>query len=126
VSDFAVTTHLGEVAHADSVAEIADILFRLEGMKWAMAAGYAADEGVLCLSIRALQSEGTDAGAVARDISDGQGGGHESFAAAQIPVPPGTDIDALYEEVRGRFLQAIRAKKTLTRPLTVPPDALVG
>jgi nanoRNase/pAp phosphatase (c-di-AMP/oligoRNAs hydrolase) len=39
VTDFVVTTHLGSVDHPDAVAEIADILFRLEGMKWAMVAG---------------------------------------------------------------------------------------
>jgi hypothetical protein len=103
---------------------MADILFRLEGMKWAMAAGHDRDDGILYVSIRALHAEGVDAGSVAREISDGNGGGHETFAAAQIPMDPdGPSPEDVYDTVRERFLQAIRAKKTLTRPLTVPPDA---
>ncbi len=33
------------------------------------------------------------------------------------------DPDAAYEQLRERFLKEVRAKKTLTRPLTLPPDA---
>jgi nanoRNase/pAp phosphatase (c-di-AMP/oligoRNAs hydrolase) len=124
VTDYCVTTHLGPVAHADSVAEMADLLFRLEGMKWAMAAGHNLEEGVLYLSIRSIQAEGVDAGLVAREISDGRGGGHESFAAAQIVLGEGgATPDETYERVQQRFLKVIRAKKSLSRPLTIPPDA---
>lgn len=122
VTDFAVTTFLGEVDHSDAVAEIADILFRLEGMKWAMVAGVKGP--LMFLSIRAGRAEGVDAGQVARVISDGNGGGHETFAGAQIHIPAdGTTPEAFFETLWGRFVTAIRAKKSLTRPLTVPPDA---
>ena len=36
VTDFALTTWLGDIDHSDSVAEIADLLFRLEGIRWVM------------------------------------------------------------------------------------------
>lgn len=122
VTDFALTTFLGEIEHSDMVAEVADLLFRLEGMKWVMVSGY--NGPLLYCSIRALQAKDVRAGEVARKISDGNGGGHDTFAAAQIPMPEnGVTADAMYEELRDRFLKQVRAKRSLTRPLTVPPDA---
>ena len=122
VTDFALTTYLGEISHSDSVAEIADLLFRLEGIKWVMVAGF--NGPTLFCSIRAVQSPDVKAGLVAREISDGQGGGHDTFAAAQIALPEDDpDPDEAFVELRERFLKEVRAKKTLTRPLTLPPDA---
>jgi nanoRNase/pAp phosphatase (c-di-AMP/oligoRNAs hydrolase) len=124
VTDFAVTTYLGEVGHTDSVAEMADILFRLEGMKWALVAGHNPADRAMYLSLRASQAEGVDAGGVAREISDGNGGGHETFAGAQIPMSPEEEANpvAVYERVWSRFIEKVRAKKTLARPLTLAPD----
>lgn len=120
VTDFTVTTFLGEVDHPDAVAEISDILFRLEGMKWAMVAGVSGP--LMYLSIRAIRAEGINAGKVAEKISKGFGGGHDTFAGAQIPLPAnGTSPEEFFETVWGRFIAATRAKKSLTRPLTVPP-----
>lgn len=122
VTDFAVATFLGEVGHSDAVAEIADILFRLEGMKWAMVAGYKGP--LLLVSIRAVRADGVDAGKVAHAISEGSGGGHETFAGAQVHIPAdGTTPEEFYETVWERFVSEVGAKKSLTRPLTVPPDA---
>jgi nanoRNase/pAp phosphatase (c-di-AMP/oligoRNAs hydrolase) len=121
ITDFAVTTYVGPIGYGDAVAEIADMLFRLEGIKWVMVGGERG--AVLYLSIRALAGEGVDAGAVARDVTGGHGGGHETFAGAQVPFPAaGADPREFFEEIRDRFLKEIRAKKSLTRPLTLPPD----
>ncbi|MDA1193852.1 MAG: DHH family phosphoesterase [Planctomycetota bacterium] len=123
VTDFALTTYLGTIGHSDSVAEIADLLFRLEGIRWVMVAGHAGP--TLFCSIRAAAGRDVRAGRVARKISDGHGGGHDTFAAAQIPIPqPDGVATEVFAETRERFLKAVRAKKSLTRPLTVPPDAL--
>lgn len=121
----AVTTHLGDVEHPDMIAEVADLLFRLEGVTWSFVTGSHAR--VLYASIRAVEQEGIDAGAVARAVAGarGSGGGHESMAAAQIPVGAGDDPDAPAREAQdalARFLEAARAKRSLTRPLTLPPD----
>ena len=122
ISDFALTTYLGEITHSDAVAEIADLLFRLEGLKWVMVAGYSGP--TLYCSLRALQAKDVRAGEVARKISGGFGGGHDTFAAAQIPMPEtGQDPEEAYAALRERFLKLVRAKKSLTRPLTVPHDA---
>ena len=123
ISDFALTTYLGDIHHSDSVAEVADLLFRLEAIKWVMVAGH--NGPLLYCSIRALKGKDIRAGEVARKISKGHGGGHDTFAAAQMPLPAvDADPDAEYEALRERFLKEVRAKKSLTRPLTVPPDAL--
>ena len=61
---------------------------------------------------------------IAAKISLGFGGGHDTYAGAQIPIPAdGTTAEAFYEVIRRRFLKAVRAKRSLTRPLTLPPDA---
>jgi nanoRNase/pAp phosphatase (c-di-AMP/oligoRNAs hydrolase) len=116
----AVTTHLGEIEHPDLVAEVADLLFRLEGMTWSFVTGIHAR--VLYGSLRAIESEGVDAGDVARQIAEpgGSGGGHEALAAVQIPVEA-EHAETAHEEVLERFLAAAAVKRTLTRPLTVPP-----
>ena len=122
VHDTAVTTHLGLVEHPDLVAEVADLLFRLEGMQWSFVTG--AHARTLYASVRALEADGVDAGAIARGVAGpkGSGGGHESLAAAQIPIPAGEDPAATHRAALARFLEAIHAKKSLTRPLTLPPD----
>jgi nanoRNase/pAp phosphatase (c-di-AMP/oligoRNAs hydrolase) len=120
----AVTTHLGEIEHPDLVAEVADLLFRLEGMTWSFVTGTHAR--VVYCSLRAVEQDGIDAGAVARAVAvpaKGSGGGHESLAAAQIPIPAGEEPQAASDAALARFLEAARVKKTLTKPLTVPPDA---
>jgi nanoRNase/pAp phosphatase (c-di-AMP/oligoRNAs hydrolase) len=122
VTDFAVTTYLGPVSHSDAVAEMSDILFRLEGMKWTLVAGH--NGPLLYASVRAVRAEGIDAGRVAHLVSGGFGGGHDTFAGAQIPMPAdGTPPEVVFERLRVAFLQAIGAKMSLTRPLTVPPEA---
>jgi hypothetical protein len=122
IHDTAVVTHLGVVEQPDLVPEVADLLFRLEGMTWAFVTG--AHNRVLYASIRATESEGVDAGEVARAVAGpkGSGGGHETFAAAQIPVAAPDDAVTVHGSALERFLEAIRAKKSLTRPLTVPPE----
>lgn len=124
VHDRAVTAHLGEVAHPDLVAEVADLLFRLEAMRWSFVTGRYLQ--TLYASIRALDAEGHDAGAVARKVAGpkGSGGGHEALAAAQIPIPAGTPPEEVHRQALERFLDAIGAtKRSLTRSLTLPPEA---
>ena len=120
--DIAVTTHLGVIEHPDLVAEVADLLFRLEGTHWSFVTG--AHARVLYASLRALEADGVDAGEVALLVAGpkGSGGGHESMAAAQIPIPAGEEPDAVHAAALERFLVAVRAKKSLGRPLTLPPD----
>jgi nanoRNase/pAp phosphatase (c-di-AMP/oligoRNAs hydrolase) len=117
----AVSTYLGDIEHPDIVAEVADLLFRLEGMRWAIVTGVHGH--VLYASLRALDLEGNDAGAVARKIAEarGSGGGHEALAAAQIPVPPGKTSAEANAEVLARFLAVVGGKRPAARALTTTP-----
>lgn len=122
ISDFALTTWLGRIDHSDMVAEVADLLFRLEGMRWVLVAGYS--EPILYASLRATPGNAVEAGVVARDISDGSGGGHATFAACQIRLAADeSDPEAAYGRLRERFLDAVGAKRTLTQTLTESPSA---
>jgi len=120
VHEVAVSTQLGEVDHPDLVAEVADLLFRLEGMDWSLVTG--AHARVLYVSLRCIEREGLDAGAVARSLAHlapkGSGGGHESLAAAQIPIPPGDTPEKLHAAVLERFFAITRPRRHSRRQLT--------
>jgi nanoRNase/pAp phosphatase (c-di-AMP/oligoRNAs hydrolase) len=120
--DAVVSTHLGEVEHPDLVAEVADLLFRLEGMSWGFVTG--AHDGVLYASIRSVEGEDADAGEVARAVAgaEGSGGGHETFSAAQVPMGD-LSGDEAHARALARLLGAVGAEKASPRHLTVPPDA---
>ncbi len=120
VHDAAVTTHLGEIEHPDLVAEVADLLFRLEGISWSFVTGSHAK--VLYASFRCVEKEGLDAGVVARSVAQavpkGSGGGHESLAGAQMPLLPGQTGEAAHAGALERFFAGTRPKRASCRPLT--------
>jgi nanoRNase/pAp phosphatase (c-di-AMP/oligoRNAs hydrolase) len=120
VHDAAVTTHLGEIEHPDLVAEVADLLFRLEGIAWSFVTGSHAK--VLYASFRCVEKEGLDAGIVARFVAQavpkGSGGGHESLAGAQMPLLPGQTGEAAHAGALERFFAVTRPKRASRRPLT--------
>ena len=124
ITDFAVTTWVGPISYGDAVAEIADLLFRLEGTKWVLVVGVL--DGALSFSVRALQAEGVDAGLVAREVAQGTGGGHETYAGGQVALPPRADPQVQYQKLRDRFLKVVKAKRSLMRPLTIPPEAVTA
>ncbi len=123
VTDFAVTTWLGPIDHSDAVAEFADLLLRMEGVRWVMVAGRTPDR--LVASLRAFRASDIAAGELAHTISGGFGGGHETYAALQRPLGPDEDPEVAFAALRDAFLTTIRAKRSLTRPLTIPPDSMV-
>jgi nanoRNase/pAp phosphatase (c-di-AMP/oligoRNAs hydrolase) len=122
VHDAVVTTHLGDIEHPDLVAEVADLLFRLEGMSWGFVTG--SHDGVLYASIRSVEGEHADAGDVARAVAgpEGSGGGHDTFSAAQVPMGD-LDGSAAHARALARFLDAVGVRKAAARNLTVPPGA---
>ncbi len=104
-----IVSDLGELDSQEMVAEAADLLLRVEDVDWAMC--LAVIDGWLHLSIRTIAREG-DAGRIARNLGGrhGFGGGHQSLAAAQIPLPgQNTSRNRVRTIVRGltkRFLKA--------------------
>jgi len=104
-----IVSYLGPLGSQEMVAETADLMLRVEGVAWSMAAGII-DE-LLHVSIRTTDRQ-RHAGRVARNLAGrrGHGGGHQALAAAQIPLPTGTDrakaVRRLVRDVTRRFLRS--------------------
>jgi nanoRNase/pAp phosphatase (c-di-AMP/oligoRNAs hydrolase) len=85
----AVAVDLGDIYTPDMVAEIADHLMSLEGIKWSLA--YASYEGQLFFSLR-VRDRRMNAGRLIREITEAKGGsagGHGAMAGARLPLPNG-------------------------------------
>ena len=86
VHENAVECDLGEIYTPDMVAEVAERLLTLEGMKWSLS--YASYAGSLFLSIR-TRDRRMNAGRLIREICEdlgGSSGGHGSMAGARLPL----------------------------------------
>ena len=81
----AVFTDLGEVYSPDMVAEVAERMSSLEGMKWSLAFG--SFRGQLYFSLRAKDRR-MNAGRLIREVcaERGSSGGHGSMAGARMPL----------------------------------------
>jgi nanoRNase/pAp phosphatase (c-di-AMP/oligoRNAs hydrolase) len=82
--DHLLVSYLGKLSYPDLVAEMADLLLRLEGIRWVLCMG--AHEGVLLLSVRTRLAYGADR--LIHHIVGPQGtaGGHGSMSGGQIPL----------------------------------------
>jgi nanoRNase/pAp phosphatase (c-di-AMP/oligoRNAs hydrolase) len=105
--DTAIVTDLEEVYSPDMVAEVAERLMFLEGMKWSMA--YATYRNQLFLSLR-VKDRRMNAGRLIREICEdygGSSGGHGSMAGARIPLSgKATQRKAVKRELVRKFLEA--------------------
>lgn len=103
----AVVTDLGEVYSPDMVAEVAERMLFLEGMRWSLA--YGSYRSQLYFSLR-TNDRRMNAGRLIREICEDKGGssgGHGSMAGARLPLW-GTRAQrtALKRELVKRFLEA--------------------
>jgi nanoRNase/pAp phosphatase (c-di-AMP/oligoRNAs hydrolase) len=96
-----IITYLEDLPYPDLVAEIADLLLRLEGSKKVISLGLF--EKHLHFSIR-IQDESIDVNHLAHTIAgkDGSAGGRDMIAGGQIPL--NDDPEKLVEEVNRRIL----------------------
>lgn len=103
----AIVTDLEEVYSPDMVAEIAERMMFLEGMKWSLA--YATYRNQLYVSLR-VKDRRMNAGRLIREICadyGGSSGGHGSMAGARLPLSGrANQRKALKRELVGRFLEA--------------------
>ncbi len=100
-----VISRLGSMEQPDFVAEMADILIRLEGMKAALCLGLHKD--ILQISLR-TKPMGQDAGLIIQKIivPPGMAGGHGKMAGGQIPLA-GMDVEPLLASLERRFLEVM-------------------
>lgn len=85
VYDGVVLSYIGAMPRPDLAAELADLLLRLQGTRWAVCMGVYRDE--LIVSIRARSALG-GAGRLVQSIvgESGTAGGHGTMAAGHLPL----------------------------------------
>jgi nanoRNase/pAp phosphatase (c-di-AMP/oligoRNAs hydrolase) len=106
VYDGVVVAYMGQIGRPDMAAEMADLLLRLEGTRWAVCMGVYDQE--LLLSLRTRSQRG-GAGTLAQEIVGGRGtaGGHGVMAAGQVPLA-GESPDKLAQQFTRRILQYLQ------------------
>ncbi len=102
----AIVADLSEVYSPDMVAEVAERLLFLEGMRWSLA--MATYRGQLFVSLRTGDGR-MNAGKLIRDLTHdlgGSAGGHGSMAGARLPLPQGRPARAQFKrDLLQRFLK---------------------
>lgn len=103
-----VIANLGPLHRPDFLAEMADMLIRLEHMRAALCIGFYAD--VLYLSLRTAPGE-RDAGLLIQQTVSpiGKAGGHGTVAGGQIRLL-NRDVAEVAAEVQQRFLEVMEEK----------------
>ena len=93
---------LGSIRSEAIIPELADVLLRIEGVKWSLCMGIS-DEDLLILSMRST-ARSKDAGKVLRRLvgKSGSAGGHRQMAGGQVPLVGMTNED------RGRTAKETR------------------
>lgn len=120
----AIVTDLEEVYSPDMVAEVAERMMFLEGMKWSLA--YATFRNQLYVSLR-VKDRRMNAGRLIREICadyGGSSGGHGSMAGARLPLSGrANQRKALKRELVGRFLEAFGVAEERPVSLLAAQDA---
>jgi nanoRNase/pAp phosphatase (c-di-AMP/oligoRNAs hydrolase) len=96
----------------DMIAEVADLLMRLAGIRVAVCYGAYRDR--VYVSARAVDARANAARRIRQVVRGiGFGGGHRTIAGGQIPVTEDQDLDALLAHVRARILRAFAPNRPL-------------
>lgn len=114
----AIITDLEEVYSPDMVAEVAERMMFLEGMKWSLA--YGTFRNQLYFSLR-VKDRRMSAGRLIRETCEpfgGSSGGHGSMAGARLPLSgKAAQRKALKRELVKRFLEAFGVEEE--RPVSL-------
>jgi nanoRNase/pAp phosphatase (c-di-AMP/oligoRNAs hydrolase) len=105
VYDDVVISYVGSMLRPDLVAEMADLLLRLEGIQWAICMGHYERE--LSLAVRTRSTRG-GAGNLVQEIVGhlGTSGGHGTMAGGNIPIG-GQDPERLAGQLGQRILRRL-------------------
>jgi nanoRNase/pAp phosphatase (c-di-AMP/oligoRNAs hydrolase) len=113
-----VISDLQEISNTDNLSETADLLIRIEGVKWALC--YGSFQGDIHFSLRMSGRQG-HAGIIAKQIANGigSGGGHHMMAGGKIAMRklPEASYQELADIVKNRFLQEINRANFKGKPL---------
>lgn len=109
IHDGVVISRLGELEYPDMVAEMADLLLRLEDARWAICFGTYGDD--LFLSLRTSEADANAGALIRRTVGRiGAAGGHGMMAGGRIPLKDrGAKVVArLQERLIRRFLRTLK------------------
>jgi nanoRNase/pAp phosphatase (c-di-AMP/oligoRNAs hydrolase) len=113
-----VTLDLGHVEHLEIIAEMADLMVRVEGVKWVLAVGEFV--GDVYFSLRTKKRRGSADRIAQKMVAGlGSGGGHEMMAGGKIPSGdnPHHSHQELTEIIMSRFLKAIKRREVKAQTL---------
>jgi len=107
----AIISYIGPMAYPDMVAEIADVLLRLEGSEWIICMGTY--NNTLILSVRTRNRKG-GAGRLAQAVvgKEGVAGGHGTMAGGQIMLA-GRNPKSVAGRLTRRVLQHLNIPSTI-------------
>jgi len=111
-----IISYVGRMAYPDLAAEIADLLLRLEGIRWVICMGIYQDD--LILSVRTRQRRG-GAGQLVRAIVGDRGaaGGHGTMAGGQVSTGGG-EPQQLVQHLSQAALRYLKVpSETMGKPL---------
>jgi nanoRNase/pAp phosphatase (c-di-AMP/oligoRNAs hydrolase) len=110
IYDHTILSFLGEMGRPDLAAEMADLLLRLQGIRWVICMGM--HKGVLILSVRTRNRRGGAEHLVGHVVGEqGTAGGHGSSAGGQVPLL-GRNPSEVAHQLSHRALEYLR----------IPPD----
>jgi nanoRNase/pAp phosphatase (c-di-AMP/oligoRNAs hydrolase) len=111
-----IISYVGPMRHPDLAAEMADLLLRLQGMRWAICMGVY--KGELVLAVRS-QSRRVGAGQLVRAIvgDEGTAGGHGTMAGGHVPLRDQSP-ERMAEQLGQRTLQHLGISEAIeSKPL---------
>lgn len=115
----AAVTYIGEIPNPDFVAEMADMVMRLEGVDWALCMGVYGE--TLILSLRTNREAGGAGQMIQKLVRGlGQAGGHGLMAGGKVTSVPAdrTARHQLVNGIRDRFLNELGVQDE-------PPHAII-
>lgn len=117
----AIVTTLGAIDNPDMISEVADLFLREDQTVWTLCMGIYEDK--LLLSVRTSEDNGRADQVIKRVVARrGTGGGHMTYAGAQVPLKKNTksEITRLESALRQKFLKTLsieeRPCERLARP----------
>ena len=106
VYDGVVISYMGLMRRPDLAAEMADLLLRLQGIRWVICMGMYKD--LLILAVRTRSRRGGAERLVQEIVGDrGTAGGHGTMAGGQVP-PQGQDPEQVALQLSQRALQYLQ------------------
>jgi len=110
-----IIVNLGQLAYPDLTAELADLLLRLEGMRWSICLGVY--EQQLLFSVRRRLAQGGAVTVAAAMVGDaGSAGGHGMLAGGQLPLQ-GRRVVEVAATLTQRVLMQLGKAATSAEPL---------